>query len=72
MVRQLVEVLVDVLPVARLERARDLPVHPHAPVRAELLVERGPHQRMRERVAARRAGHCAHEGVARGLVERVE
>jgi len=27
---------------------------------------------MRERVAARRAGHGAHEGVARGLVERVE
>ena len=63
---------VEAMRVARFERLADLPVHAHAPVRRELLVERGTHERVRERVAADRAGDLADDRVLHGLVERVE
>src|SRR5207245_11807304 len=59
-------------PVARLERFADPPMHPHAAVRRQFLVQRGTYEGVRERVAADGAGHLAHDRGDCGLVERVE
>ena len=53
-VGELVEMRVEVRREARLEDLADLPVHPHPAIGAELLVQRRAHERVRERVPARR------------------
>ena len=52
---------VEIGRVPRLERLADLPVHADPAIRGELLVERGAHERVRERVPAASARHLADE-----------
>ena len=68
-VRELGQVGVGVGPVQRGERLADAAVQPRAAQLGDAVVERGPHQRVGERVAPDRAGLAQHARVD-GLLER--
>ncbi len=72
MVRELVQVLIDLVPVEVLERVRNLAVQATPPRSGQVDVDRLADERVRERVAAREAVGLDQHAGANGLVERVE